>query len=544
MKLKRGWLIILASLIIIFGGLLRVVKLGDFPKGLYWEEVALGYDAYSILKTGADFHSQRFPLVAFESFGDYKPSGYFYAAAISEFFLGLNDVAVRLPSVLAGVGLIVLGMLLAREIFSQAKQQNWLILVSGLMIAFSPWALQFSRAAFEANLAAFFSGLGIWLLFKSQRRGFLLPLAALAFIVSIYTYHAARLFVPLLLIAYSLMFWRNLKKQWLWIILAGLGGCFLILPIIFKLQSVEVGHRFQETSAFTEVEPISKINQLREADGNTLLTRLIHHRYWYYSETFLRNLLVHFDPNYLFVSGDTNLRHSTGQVGVFYLIDAVFLIWGLAAIARKPDKGTVFLLVWWVAALVPAALTRAAPHALRTLGAIPAPQLIIAYGLVELSRVIWRRFKVKPWLWVGIVVAVYGLFVGRYLADYFGDYARRSATWWQVDYPEMIGWVTAHQDQYDQVYISRIHGRPSMYYFFYNQVDPQLVQAEEVSAAKDQGERLSFDKITFGLPGEEPRQSRVLIVAGSDEVAYGKSVWQSTNLEGLVFEAWEVINEP
>jgi 4-amino-4-deoxy-L-arabinose transferase-like glycosyltransferase len=527
----KRWQIFLIVLTIILAAVTRLYRLSSQPPGLYWEEVALGYDAYSILRTGKDFHGNSWPIVAFESFGDWKPAGYFYATAAVEFFLGLTPLAVRLPSALAGIGLVVVAVLIAQEIFAGHKQKVWLIGGAGLIVALSPWAIQFSRAGFEANLATFFSSLGIWLLLKGRGKHWLWLVAATSLSLSMYTYHSARIFVPLLAAAFGLIFWKSVKSSWQWAVGAGLLGIVLVSPILASLGSPQVSHRFAETSAFTDVEPIIKINQLREAEGNTPLTRLIHHRYWYYSGTFLQNLLTHFDPNYLFITGDSNLRHSTGQVGVFYLIEVVFLVWGVVAIVRKPDRKTVFLLIWWLLALVPAALTKAVPHALRTLVAIPAPQLVIAYGLVELSHTVRRNFKVKPWLWGSIVIGFYGLSAGRYLYDYFGDYARRSATWWQVGYQEMIEYVANHEDQYDRIFISRSQGRPSMYYFFYNQVDPYLVQSEEASAAKDQGERLSFGKVTFGLP-QAPMQESSLLVLGAGEERAGKIAYQIKDRTG------------
>lgn len=539
----KYWHLLLIVSVIVLAAITRLYHLASQPPGLYWEEVALGYDAYSILKTGRDFHGHPWPIVAFESFGDWKPAGYFYAAAAAEFFFGLTALAVRMPSALAGIGLVVVALLIAHEVFDDKKQKVWLTGSAALVVALSPWAIQFSRVGFEANLATFFSGLGVWFLLKGRNQSWLWLAAAVSLSLSMYTYHSARIFVPLLVATFGLIFWKRVKANWQWTVGAGLLGIVLVSPILASLGSPQIGHRFQETNAFTEVAPIIQTNELRQADGNTLLARLAHHRYWYYSETFLRNLLTHFDPNYLFIKGDSNLRHSTGQVGVFYLIEAVFLVWGLATIARKPEKKTVFLLIWWLLALVPAALTKAVPHALRTLSAIPAPQLIVAYGVVTLNSQVITRFKLKPWLWGGIVVGLYGLSAGRYLYDYFGDYTRRSMSWWQVGYQEMIEYVAAHEDQYDRIFISRLHGRPSMYYFFYNQVDPELVQAEEVSAAKDQGERLAFGKIAFGLPTEVPDRGLVLIVSGPDEVSYGKKIWQSNEQAGLQFAAWEVINE-
>jgi len=84
--------------VLILAAVLRFYHLGFNPPSPYWEEAALGYDAYSILKTGKDFHGHSWPLIAFESFGDYKPSLYFYATVPSVAIFGLNTFAVRFPS--------------------------------------------------------------------------------------------------------------------------------------------------------------------------------------------------------------------------------------------------------------------------------------------------------------------------------------------------------------------------------------------------------------------------------------------------------------
>ena len=100
--------------VVILAAVLRFYRLGENPPGLYWEEAAIGYDAYSILKTGKDFHGNAWPLVAFESFGDWKPSLYFYAAVPSVAVFGLTPLAVRLPSALFGT-LTVIGLLVSQR---------------------------------------------------------------------------------------------------------------------------------------------------------------------------------------------------------------------------------------------------------------------------------------------------------------------------------------------------------------------------------------------------------------------------------------------
>ena len=102
-------------IIFVLAVFLRFYKLSSNPPSLYWEEAALGYDAYSILKTGKDFHGNKFPLVAFESFGDWKPSLYFYTLVPSIALFGLNEFAVRFPSAFFGSLTVLLTYFLVKS---------------------------------------------------------------------------------------------------------------------------------------------------------------------------------------------------------------------------------------------------------------------------------------------------------------------------------------------------------------------------------------------------------------------------------------------
>src|SRR3990172_3286399 len=125
MKKLSWWLTLIA--LIALALFVRVYRVTQSPPSPYWEEVALGYDAYSILLTGKDHHGNPWPIVAFESFGDWKPSGYFYALIPFIKVFGLSVFSVRLLSVLAGVGTIVgIGVLMrqyTRTLFKPADRR-------------------------------------------------------------------------------------------------------------------------------------------------------------------------------------------------------------------------------------------------------------------------------------------------------------------------------------------------------------------------------------------------------------------------------------
>ena len=85
---KENWILIL---ILIVAAFLRLFKLGSFPVSLTWDETALGYNAFSLLKTGRDEYGKLLPLVL-KSFGDYKPALYSYLTVPSVLIFGLNEL--------------------------------------------------------------------------------------------------------------------------------------------------------------------------------------------------------------------------------------------------------------------------------------------------------------------------------------------------------------------------------------------------------------------------------------------------------------------
>lgn len=83
---KRYLFFILLLSIFVFAFILRFYKLGEIPNGLYQDETAIGYNAYSILNIGKDEYGKDFPLY-FKSFGDWKLPVYIYSTALSIKFL-------------------------------------------------------------------------------------------------------------------------------------------------------------------------------------------------------------------------------------------------------------------------------------------------------------------------------------------------------------------------------------------------------------------------------------------------------------------------
>src|SRR5687767_5088948 len=88
--------------ILVLAAVFRLPYLDRVPNGLFLDEASRGYDAYALLKTGADQFGVRWPLFA-EGLDDFTPTLYTVLVIPAVAALGLTETAVRLPAALAGI---------------------------------------------------------------------------------------------------------------------------------------------------------------------------------------------------------------------------------------------------------------------------------------------------------------------------------------------------------------------------------------------------------------------------------------------------------
>lgn len=502
---------------------IRFYQVTSSPPALYWEEVALGYDAYSILQTGKDHHGNAYPLVAFESFGDWKPAGYFYAIVPFIKLLGLNVLAIRLPSILAGTATVtILGWLiyLLTDHLTN-KTRKTLALIGMAIAAISPWLIQFSRAGWEVNLATTLILLGITLAWKSvsfdhKTHDFKSLFLAMIFLVlAMYVYHSARVIAPILGLFLGLRYVigylavnKNSKTLFLQLGLLVITAIILLMPFIKAWGSPVLGQRLAETTIFSNLEMIKQSNYYQDLYNNAWWTKLVFHRYWFFAQLIFSQFLTHFSTSFLFISGDAIARHSSQYFGLFYPFEALFLLVGSWVVLKRfaLDK-KLFILTWLVVGVLPAAISQPVPHALRILPTAPAFITLLVVGLWEIYEFLThqlfcfneklRNFR-KHLLILGLLV-IYLLAFSSFYRHLLNVYPKLYAHDWQVGYQEMINQVTvlAKENQILPIYITREQGRPAMYYWFYTQTDPSEVQAANALVKKDQGEYLEFKNLKF-----------------------------------------------
>lgn len=524
MLTKKIYWLILA--ILVFGLLLRAYQVTSAPPALYWEEVALGYDAFSILETGKDHHGHPWPILAFESFGDWKPSLYFYYLVPFIKILGLTDLAVRISGVMLGV-LMMMGIyFLARQFKFPAA---WALFVT----AISPWSIHFSRGAWEAHLATVLITWGVAWWWRAVKTGvtwqYLLAVISLG--IAPYAYHSARLVVPLLVtILLVISLWERrtdwCKKKIVWQqqtlvypFVAAILVAVLMLPLLVTLlnpNSNLITQRFKETGITSDLEVIATSNYLRDASANSLASRMFYHRYIIMARKITENLFSYSSLSFWAVSGDVNLRHGTSFTGLLYYFEVAFLVWGVLLMMKRRRTVDWLIWGWFLVALLPAAIAKPNPHALRILPAMPAVLLIISLGLssfvkesTRLIKQLGKRYLSKQSIFyqflqsstkmvlVAIILGLYLLDLVAFFRYYLYIYPVQSQHEWQYGYQQLVSELTDDIAAGKPIYFARSLGRPAMYVWFYTKEDPSLVQASATNEEFDQGEFITYKNLSF-----------------------------------------------
>ncbi|MDP3998141.1 MAG: glycosyltransferase family 39 protein [bacterium] len=516
--MKKHYFILV--LILFIAVVLRFWQLGNNPPSPDWDEVAIGYNAYSLLETGKDEYGTTFPLV-FRSFDDYKPPLYFYLAMPAVKFFGLNVFAVRLPSALFGV-LAVLGTyLLTMEVFRKRD----VALLSSFLLAISPWHIYFSRIAFEANIGVALNILGAFFFLRAVRKNpWFLTISAAFFGLALFAYHSERIFVPFLVLGLLFTFRQKLwqiKKQ---VFVTFIVALIFILPLVHLLTQKESLQRFQGTSVYADktnllARSIAKI-EADQTKGDRI-GLLFDNRRVTYMVTFVSGYISHFSPRWLFLAGD-QARHHAPDVGLLYLWEIPFILAGIFFLLSQKGWSKFFLFWWFLIAPIPAAPTTGTPHAVRTLTFLPTFQIFAALGVVflwpYLTKIKARFLKFSIFIFTFLFSFVNFIY---FTHIYFIDMPVEYSNSWQYGYRQAVDYVKENGSKYDKIVVSTKLEQPHMFFLFYLKYDPKKYLSEGGTASGGFAEwRNKFDKYEFRVIdwGKEKKDPRILYIGTPGEI--------------------------
>src|SRR3972149_2623113 len=513
------------GLIIAFALIVRVIGISNFPVGFTQDEASLGYDAYSLLTTGKDQWGVSWPLT-FRSFGDFKMPLYSYLAIPSVALFGLNEFSTRLPGALAGTLAVLMAYLMVFELFkgSGTVKGRTLATMAAFLLAISPWHISLSRGAFEANLTTLFIPLGIWAFLKGLERPKWMLLAAVSFGLNLFSYHAARLFPPLIFILLYFFSLRvsegNLIKK-IGHILSRYKIFFLVFSLFFLVafSTILFGGSGKRGADILISNPTDKWEAVSQRRYEATLwglpdetSRIYSNKVTYVTNLFLQNYSSYLSPSFLFFQGAG--EWSYGMIpgrGVLYLFEILFVALSLIALIRKKESYPLgFIFLWIILSPLPAAITKGPGYAANRLAVmLPAITVLSAYGFYLFYHFIKEKFTNKISRFV--VLSLLGIvFLSSFLSfseDYLFHTPYKAADSMHYGMREMVEYLSSVEGEYNEIKVSRSFSVPHISIAFYKRLNPRdyqeaskdwLVYQEKGFSYLDQMEGYRLDKYSFG----------------------------------------------
>lgn len=437
---------------------LRFYKLSDIPLGLYVDEASIGYNSYSILKTGKDEYGKSFP-VYFRSFGDYKMPLYIYLSTVPIKIFGLSIFSVRFLSALSGSLTIFIVYLLAKNLFPKERK---LAPVFVILFSILPWTIFLSRMALEMQLGLFFFFSAV-LLHQKALKDFQIKwwlLMVFLYSLSAYSYHTEKFIAPLMFVLWSFLNYpRNggerTKKWW---------KCFILAGILFGILLWPQVRLSFSSGANTRIRNLSYLEDKNKIPSSNL--PLAGLRKWGAMYT------SYYSPRNLFYNPDPDPQRSLPQLSVFYSWMIVFFLIGIYCFLKKKDDITgkkMTLLLLFLSPL-PASLTADPFSIFRPFPLVFPLTIFISLGITKTMVKIKRRYFI-----LGAIIVLVGslCFLWRSL---FVLLPNERFTAWKYGYAELVQKI--NKGNYPKILIDDTVGTSYTEILFFNKFDPSSLQRE------------------------------------------------------------------
>lgn len=451
---------VIVFFILSIGILLRVLWLGKYPTGFFRDEAALGYNAYSIWLTGKDEFGLRLPTV-FRSFEVFFLPLYVYLTAIVTGFFGLSEASTRLVSSISGIFSLIIIYLTASKIWNKKVG-----ILSLLVLAIAPWHIFYSRGAFEGNLALtlFSGGFYFWIKFKDSKMTIHFLISLVLFSLSMYSYQAERLVVPLFLLASSAVWAKGLLTISRRLVIPSIMILIFLSPLISLTFKPGGYHRSLGVSIFSEEPP----GYLADSEISLIHKNKVYLR----TRQFASLYLSYFSPRNLFLKADDNKQRSVENFSVFYPFMAPMLFLGLLNLLKKRSRNKIDLAFWVFLAPVPAALTSDPFHTYRSLLLYTPLAICVGFGIYSLILAFTSDFYKKAFLCGLILLSFVNLYLFAF--DYFVLTSTLRAREWDYGYKEIVKVAVAESSQ--KIIVDDPWTEPYIHFLFFGKVNPIIYQ--------------------------------------------------------------------
>jgi len=487
MKKERFYLF----LIFLLAFFLRVYQLGNLPHTFHEDEVLSGYVGSYLIRNGFDLYGNRWPLWYFNKFGDYYIIGPIYLSGLSTLIFGVNEFATRFPHAFFGALAVFPIFTLSMLIF----KNKTIALFSSLFLAIVPWHIVLSRSTTEGIIGTTLFLWGLTYLLKSKD-GFSyknLFFAFLFFLSGYWIYHPYRLYPPLVMIGFLVIFSKEIKKN------KRFFNLFFFLILFFLIFSFSISQTFwgkgrlEQTSIFSPISGVViKLNELiaNEGQNNILIARIFHNKIIGYTKEFINQYLSYFSFNYLFVDGWKKSRYFVPEQGLLYLIFLPLIFVALINLQKSQIEKKMLLFLFFILliSVLPAAFTVVeSPNPHRSLFLLIPLLLLISFGFEQSLKIKIGKINLGWGLSIVLIFEII-FFLHQYTkhSDYFSSLVRNDGQ------KEIADYVIKNENKFDQIFLPA-EAAMSWYYLFYKKdFNPLLSKKFKLDARIEKTGKISY----------------------------------------------------
>lgn len=370
----KNWLICLLVAVCL-ACIVRVYRISDCPVGLWVDEASNGYNAYSIWETRKDEHGVAWPLY-FRAFNEFKNPVFIYALSPITGMFGMSTLTVRLPTVLFGIATILASFIAVEALLGFTPG-----MLTAFVLAVSPWHIILSRIGYEAVTMPLFMCLGLFFLW--HKRTCHSVASGIFFGITIYCYAASKIMVPCLLGLDLLLCSNQSERSGFIQRLIVITTCLVVaLPGIWFSYHDHGMDRFEYISVFN---PKNQSIFRQTLPMDSMFNRVAEYPVVFGALWTIQNSFKNLSPGYLFFHGGPSPHHLPDGFGLEHRLHIPAFLVGLWVLWWQCKMGR-FIVIWFLIGMLSPSVTVDTPNEIRSIGAIPAFQTIIACGYIAIAK--------------------------------------------------------------------------------------------------------------------------------------------------------------
>ena len=376
-------------IVIILSLVARLFLLNIVPNGVSNDELDYILNAKALFLTGSDISGTWNPFTLT------TPSSSFPQAEIAPLLtswligiLPLSLMTSKLIYAFFGVATVAVIYFITKRLIGAREA-----FIVGLVASINPWLLFFSRTAYDTPLSVlgFLLALYTLLVCKSWKILIAFPFLFIAF----YSYIGSKLlYIPFVLITVGYSWLIVNKRKYLKQYFVLLFLC--LLPLIYYgfILLHSSGLRVNELAGPNMSSIVAATNRERKLSVENPLLPVFSNKYVVFAKYAIGKYAGAFSPDFLYIHGDSKSLFTVWEHGVFYYLDAIFLILGACIVfVRKKKEWTLIMGLIAIAPIPSIVSNVGTSYAIRSMLMAPFLILFIGVGIYYFLSLFGKRYK-------------------------------------------------------------------------------------------------------------------------------------------------------